>query len=80
MARFRKLPAELDFVHRRVPWTRSVPLDMHLANLASYSDFLVRGKEATNPFLATERHLLTEVFPNGMVEEHYVVSLAVATC
>ncbi|WP_326791881.1 class I SAM-dependent methyltransferase [Streptomyces sp. NBC_00841] len=80
MARFHGLPPELDFVHRHVPWTRSVPLDMHLANLASYSDFLVLGKEATNTFIAKERDLLAKVFPNRMVEEHYVVSLAVATC
>ncbi|SEB62914.1 Methyltransferase domain-containing protein [Streptomyces sp. 2131.1] len=80
MARFRGLPSELDFVHRHVPWTRSVPLDMHLANLASYSDFLVLGKQATNTFIARERDILTEVFPNRMVEEHYVVSLAVTTC
>ncbi|MFD6276017.1 hypothetical protein ACFWFI_10675 [Streptomyces sp. NPDC060209] len=53
---------------------------MHLANLASYSDLLVLGKEATNTFIAKERDLLAEVFPNRMVEEHYVVSLAVATC
>ncbi|MFJ2415583.1 class I SAM-dependent methyltransferase [Streptomyces brevispora] len=80
MARFRRLPDGLGFVHRHVPWTRSVPLDMHLANLASYSDFLVLGKEATNTFVAKERDLLTDVFPNRMVEEHYVVSLAVAIC
>ncbi|MFJ2747896.1 class I SAM-dependent methyltransferase [Streptomyces sp. NPDC087297] len=78
-ARFRGLPLELGFVHRHVPWTRTVPLDMHLANLASYSDFLVLGKEATNTFIASERDLLAEAFPNQMVEEHYVVSLAVAT-
>ncbi|WP_030387760.1 class I SAM-dependent methyltransferase [Streptomyces sp. NRRL S-241] len=78
-ARFRGLPPELGFVHRHVPWTRTVPLDMHLANLASYSDFLVLGKEATNTFIARERDLLAEAFPNRMVEEHYVVSLAVAT-
>ncbi len=51
MARFRLLPSELSFVHRHVPWTWSVPLDMHLANLASYSGFLVLGKEATSTFL-----------------------------
>lgn len=79
MARFRHLPPELSFVTRQVSWTRSVPLETHLANLASYSDFLVLGKNATETFLAAERDLLTEVFPNGTVEERYVVSLAVAT-
>ncbi|MGW1226748.1 class I SAM-dependent methyltransferase [Streptomyces sp. NPDC002530] len=80
MARFRKLPSELDFVHRHVSWTRIVPLDMHLANLASYSDFLVLGRQATNTFITQERDLLTGIFPNRMVKEHYVVSLAVTTC
>ncbi|ATL32074.1 Methyltransferase [Streptomyces formicae] len=61
-------------------WSRSVPLDRHVANLASYSDFLVLGKEATDTFIAEERTLLAEAFPNGTVEEHYVVSLAVAMC
>ncbi|MFG2630384.1 class I SAM-dependent methyltransferase [Streptomyces sp. NPDC048473] len=79
MARFRRLPPDLSFVNRQVSWTRGVPLDTHLANLASYSDFLVLGKKATKTFLASERELLTEVFPNGTVEERYVVSLAVAT-
>ncbi|MFF7309225.1 methyltransferase domain-containing protein [Streptomyces sp. NPDC008137] len=78
LARFRGLPAELDFVRRQVSWTRSVPLDTHLANLASYSDFLVLGEDATKTFLAEERDLLTDAFPNGTVEERYVVSLAVA--
>ncbi|MCX4782524.1 class I SAM-dependent methyltransferase [Streptomyces sp. NBC_01264] len=79
MARFRGLPPQLDFVTRQVSWTRSVPLETHLANLASYSDFLVLGKNATETFLAAERELLTGVFPGGTVEERYVVSLAVAT-
>lgn len=78
MARFRGLPPQLGIVTRQMVWTRSVPLDTHLANLASYSDFLVLGKNGTRAFLAAERDLLTEVFPNGTVEEHYVVSLAVA--
>ncbi|MER5888750.1 class I SAM-dependent methyltransferase [Streptomyces sp. NPDC001941] len=78
-ARFRKLPTELVFTTRQVWWTRTVPLETHLANLASYSDFLVLGKSATDTFLAAERELLTAVLPGGMVEERYVVSLAVAT-
>ncbi|HEX5568632.1 MAG TPA: hypothetical protein VFY14_17185 [Streptomyces sp.] len=55
-----------------------VPLDTHLANLASHSDFLVLGEDATKTFLAAEHDRLTEVFPDGTVEERYVVSLAVA--
>ncbi|MET7899672.1 class I SAM-dependent methyltransferase [Streptomyces mirabilis] len=34
MARFRGLPPELGFVHRQMSWTRNVPLDTPLANLA----------------------------------------------
>ncbi|WP_327243044.1 class I SAM-dependent methyltransferase [Streptomyces sp. NBC_01320] len=78
MARFRDLPPQLSIVTRQMVWTRSVPLDTHLANLASYSDFLVLGRNATGAFLTAERDLLTEVFPNGTVEERYVVSMAVA--
>ncbi|MFI1451274.1 class I SAM-dependent methyltransferase [Streptomyces virginiae] len=76
-ARFRGLPPELDFTTRRIPWTRAVPLTTHLANLATYSDFLMLGKNATDTFLATERNLLTQIFPDGTIEEQYVVSLAV---
>ena len=70
--------AGLDFVHRQLAWSRRVPLDTHLANLASYSDFLVLGAEGTAAFLAEERGLLSAAFPDGTVEERYVVSLAVA--
>ncbi|MFF9690619.1 SAM-dependent methyltransferase [Streptomyces sp. NPDC014623] len=79
-ARFHGLPPELGFTHRHVPWTRSAPLDMHLANLAGYSDVLVLGKEATNAYMAEERDFLTEVFPDRIVKERYVVSSAVAAC
>ena len=78
MARFRRLPPGLGFVTRQVSWSRSVPLDTHLANLATYSDFIVLGKDVREAFLAEERGLLAEIFPDGTVEEHYVASLAVA--
>ncbi|MFF2324947.1 MULTISPECIES: class I SAM-dependent methyltransferase [unclassified Streptomyces] len=80
LSRFRGLPPELDFSTRQVAWTRHVPLDTHLANLASYSDFLMLGENATQTFLSAERDRLTELFPSGTVEERYVVSLAVAVC
>lgn len=75
---FRRLPAELAFARRQVTWMRRVPLATHLANLASHSDFLVLGEDATQAFLDQERELLRLVFPDGTVEERYVVSLAVA--
>ncbi|MGW0579104.1 class I SAM-dependent methyltransferase [Streptomyces sp. NPDC002920] len=69
----------LDFTRRRVRWSRRVPLGLHLANISSHSMFLVHDEESTAAFLAEERgHLLTE-FPDGTVEETYVVELLVAT-
>jgi SAM-dependent methyltransferase len=72
------LPTALHFTERQVHWTRSVPLDTHLANLGSHSIFRVLGEEATSSFLAGERSELLKVFPGGLVEETYAVDLAVA--
>lgn len=56
-----------------------MPLDTHLANLGSHSAFLVLGDEPTRRFLTEERVRLAELFPDGTVEESYVVDLSVAT-
>jgi SAM-dependent methyltransferase len=68
----------LDFAHRRVRWSRRVPVDTHLANISSHSVFLVHGEEGTNAFLTEERNHLLAAFPDGTVEETYVVELVVA--
>ncbi|MDV9174189.1 class I SAM-dependent methyltransferase [Streptomyces sp. W16] len=68
----------LDFAHRRVRWSRRVPVDTHLANISSHSAFLVHGEESTNTFLAEERDHLLTAFPDATVEETYVVELVVA--
>ncbi|MFG2777362.1 class I SAM-dependent methyltransferase [Streptomyces prunicolor] len=68
----------LDFAHRRVRWSRHVPIDTHLANIGSHSVFLVHDEESTNAFLTEERNHLRTVFPNETVEETYVVELVVA--
>lgn len=68
----------LDFADRRVRWSRRVPLAMHLANIGSQSAFLVNGEESAGAFLAEERNHLRTVFPDGIVEETYVVRLLVA--
>ncbi|MYW68506.1 methyltransferase domain-containing protein [Streptomyces sp. SID8379] len=78
MVRFRRLPPGLDFGRRQVAWTRRVTVGTHLANLASYSDFLVRDADTVAAFLAAERDHLSALFPGGTLEEKYVVSLAVA--
>ncbi|MFJ8882700.1 class I SAM-dependent methyltransferase [Streptomyces sp. NPDC102402] len=70
------------FAERLLPWSRTVPVDAHLANLSSHSAFLVRGGADAEPnrrFLDEERGHLASVFPDDMVEEHYVVELAVLT-
>lgn len=65
------------FTTRLLPWSRRVPVDTHLAKLSTHSLFLV-GAPGTDAFLADERALLMGRFPDGMVEEHYVVDLSVA--
>ncbi|WP_327430659.1 class I SAM-dependent methyltransferase [Streptomyces sp. NBC_01236] len=69
----------LTFARRQVRWSRRVPLDTHLANIGSHSAFLVLGEERTAAFLAEERRHLLPTFPDGIVEETYVVDLLVAT-
>lgn len=77
---YRTLPRGLDsgFTTRRIPWSRRIPLEAHLANLASHSAFLLLGEAGTRGFLDAERELLNPLFPDGTVEEPYVVSVSVA--
>ncbi|MFJ2593053.1 class I SAM-dependent methyltransferase [Streptomyces erythrochromogenes] len=75
---FRTLPRGLGgFTSRSVRWSRRIPLDAHLANLASHSAFLMLGEAGTRDYFAAERELLAPLFPGGTVEESYVVSLHV---
>ncbi|MFB6824345.1 class I SAM-dependent methyltransferase [Streptomyces virginiae] len=75
----RTLPEGLGaFATRSVTWSRRITLDDHLANLASHSAFLVLGEDRTREYFAGERELLSPLFPDGIVEERYVVSLNVA--
>ncbi|MFJ4922226.1 class I SAM-dependent methyltransferase [Streptomyces sp. NPDC088725] len=76
-SRDRGLTGALAPADRQVRWTRRVPLGTHLANLGSHSVFRVLGEERTAAFLASERAALREVFPDGTVEEAYVVDLSV---
>ncbi len=68
----------LDFTRRQIRWSRTVPLDTHLANIASHSGFLVLGDEATSGFLTAERARLRALFPTETIEETYDVDLLVA--
>ncbi|MFK8907267.1 class I SAM-dependent methyltransferase [Streptomyces sp. YS-3] len=71
--------AGLPHTRRLLRWSRTVPLGTHLANITSHSAFLVLDEARTQEFLVEERELLGEVFPDGMVEETYVVDLLVMT-
>ncbi|MEU9125188.1 methyltransferase domain-containing protein [Streptomyces sp. NPDC048506] len=71
--------AGLHVARRHLRWSRTVPLDTHLANIGSHSGFLVLGEPGTRAFLADERARLREIFPDERVEETYVVDLLVAT-
>lgn len=78
-ARFRaELPDGLDFRTRQVAWSRRVPIDAHIANLTTHSDFLIGEPAAVRAYFERERAELDALFPAGEVEESYVVSLAVA--
>ncbi|MFD9725658.1 class I SAM-dependent methyltransferase [Streptomyces sp. NPDC059072] len=68
----------LDVTAREVRWSRRIPLAMHLANTASHSAFLLLGEERTRAFLDAEHARLAALFPDGTVEESYVVTLNVA--
>ncbi|MFI9648686.1 class I SAM-dependent methyltransferase [Streptomyces sp. NPDC052040] len=67
------------YTHRTLRWSRTVPIDLHLANIGSHSIFLVQGEETTRAFFAEERGHLHASFPDGFVEEVYDVALIVAT-
>ncbi|MFE4382863.1 class I SAM-dependent methyltransferase [Streptomyces cyaneofuscatus] len=72
-----ELPAGVGFRTRQVEWSREVTLDVHLANLASHSIFLVADRAVAEPVLEREREILAAAFPGGTVREAYVTSLAV---
>jgi SAM-dependent methyltransferase len=76
---FKDAPRVPDHTHRVVRWSRTIPVDTHLANIGSHSVFLVLGQERANAFLAEEREHLLHAFPDGLVEEVYDVLLIVAT-
>ncbi|RKN69977.1 class I SAM-dependent methyltransferase [Streptomyces klenkii] len=68
----------LPCVRRHVRWSRTVPLDVHLANIGSHSAFLVLGEAGAREFLTAERGRLRALFPGEEIEETYVVDLLVA--
>ncbi|MEV8569180.1 class I SAM-dependent methyltransferase [Streptomyces sp. NPDC051322] len=76
--RSREMSGGLDLICRSVRWSRRIPIDVHLANLASHSMFLVAGERTTTEFMRAERAVLTGLFPAGSVDEDYTVDLSIA--
>ncbi|MER5951927.1 class I SAM-dependent methyltransferase [Streptomyces sp. NPDC001904] len=78
-----RLVADLDLtpapatVFRRLHWTRRIPVELHLAHLASRSYFVVLGPERAKPVLDDERAHLLRHFPDGTVDDAYAVELTV---
>ncbi|MEV7856041.1 class I SAM-dependent methyltransferase [Streptomyces sp. NPDC088183] len=70
--------AGLRVERRQVRWSRTVSLDMHLANIGSRSAFLVLEEADRQAFFIHERERMGRMFPSGEVEETYVVDLLVA--
>ncbi|MEU8890221.1 class I SAM-dependent methyltransferase [Streptomyces sp. NPDC048442] len=68
----------LNFLSRKVPWSRRISIEEHLANLGTHSAFLIHDPESTDRFFAKERAELLNAFPDGWLEEPYVVELHVA--
>jgi SAM-dependent methyltransferase len=58
-------------------WHRQVPLETHLANLASKSYIGALGPAGSARFIDAEREHLLALFPDGGVPESYVTYLAV---
>jgi len=69
---------DLRVARRQVRWSRTVSLDMHLANIGSRSAFLVLDEADRHAFFVDERERLGKAFPGEEVEETYVVDLLVA--
>ena len=68
----------LRVTRRQVRWARVVSLGMHLADIGSRSAFLVLDETRQRTFFDGERKLLSGSFPDGSVEESYLVDLLVA--
>ena len=62
---------------RTVRWSRRVDVDTHLRRLGTHSFLAVMGADA-EPVLRAERSELSRLFPDGVVEEPFVVELTVA--
>jgi hypothetical protein len=68
----------LRVTRRRLRWSRTVSLDVHLANIGSCSALLVFDGASRRAFLDDERRRLQRAFPRHELDEVYVADLVVA--
>ncbi|GAA2034874.1 class I SAM-dependent methyltransferase [Catenulispora yoronensis] len=61
----------------RTPWTRTIPLEQRMLNVASRSYISTVPPERLAAFLDAERAILVKHFPDGMVVEEYTTWLGV---
>ncbi|MFX4294680.1 class I SAM-dependent methyltransferase [Streptomyces bohaiensis] len=65
----------LEPVRGELRWTRSVPVDTHLDNLATHSTLSVLPPGDRTPLIDAEREAVCAEFPDGIVAEEYIVRL-----
>ncbi|MEU3406478.1 class I SAM-dependent methyltransferase [Streptomyces sp. NPDC006670] len=73
----RTLPPGLAWRTRQLRWSRRIPVDAHLAKLATHSAFILLDAAGRDAFLAAEREHLLRRFPDGALDEPYTGFVAV---
>ncbi|MCV7078626.1 class I SAM-dependent methyltransferase [Mycobacterium szulgai] len=62
---------------RRMRWSRSMPVEAHIACLTSGSNLAALPSDILSRLIANERTALLDIFPGGVVDEAYLVELVV---
>ncbi|MCM2580384.1 class I SAM-dependent methyltransferase [Streptomyces meridianus] len=71
-------PFGLRIATRSVRWSRRITIDQHLECLSSHSFIAMLGDDGAAEILRDERAVLLAEFPDGMLDEPYVLQLVVA--
>lgn len=69
---------DLAFTTCQLRWSRRIPVTTHLAKLSTHSLFLLGGP-GTDAFLTAEHAHMTALFPDGWIQEHYLIELNLTT-
>jgi SAM-dependent methyltransferase len=63
--------SDLEIRVAEVPWSRRIPIEQRLTNITSRSYISTVDPDRLEEFLAGERAILGDRFPDGIVEEEY---------